>query len=411
MRLWVKNLILCFLCFGFCTLHAAHHKEQFSSAEHLFIGDELYLRLNLNEPEQKGLLLHLPNKLQLSYGEILALGDFYGPKPIASGPSLAEQRTRFMAAFNAFAHDEQAHEEVLNILQIVHKEQRFVFKKLQKNHSETDIYDKASSRFERQYNCATGGHCSKSTWWLYPGRYFWLKTINFDHFGDDSLLTYTIGHTLAVETAIKAHETGNISLLEEAYAMNAFASHFLSDRFSSGHLRAPRKALHQKVIPSILGDLLVQTMHDEECRYGLHVHDQWGNHWVAYGDDAYFNKQAAIHRHQQKKALQHSLDAIFFAYLTGVAMDDDAQQMAQFIPYPDEQNNQSNQDVAALFYWDESSKKLMRRVDVNNPFDAHWTSNWSGWHTLLEFNKKIANETIKAMLNIKNPIASCNPDH
>ena len=71
---------------------------------------------------------------------------------------------------------------------------------------------------------------------------------NMDHFGEDAWRTYKAGHTIALRKA-KAG-TRNPEKLKEAYMYDAFALHYLTDQFASGHVRSPREALNQ---PSTLG--------------------------------------------------------------------------------------------------------------------------------------------------------------
>ena len=57
----------------------------------------------------------------------------------------------------------------------------------------------------------------------FPG-YAGLAQINWDHFGDDARTAYNAGHATAIQRAIDGD-------LEGAYALNAFADHFLQDSF------------------------------------------------------------------------------------------------------------------------------------------------------------------------------------
>ncbi len=68
--------------------------------------------------------------------------------------------------------------------------------------------------------------------------YLGLAQINWDHFGADARTAYNAGHATAIQKAISGD-------LDGAYAMNAFADHFLEDSFSAGHLRTPRRLLHK----------------------------------------------------------------------------------------------------------------------------------------------------------------------
>jgi hypothetical protein len=64
-----------------------------------------------------------------------------------------------------------------------------------------------------------------------------LALHNIDHFGAEARLTYNAGHTLALDVASQGD-------LQKAYAINAFADHYLQDSFAAGHIRVPRSALY-----------------------------------------------------------------------------------------------------------------------------------------------------------------------
>ena len=71
--------------------------------------------------------------------------------------------------------------------------------------------------------------------------YVGLALINFDHFGADARIAYNAGHVEALEHAASGKSAQH---LETAYAISAFADHFLQDSFTSGHIRTPRQKLH-----------------------------------------------------------------------------------------------------------------------------------------------------------------------
>lgn len=60
-------------------------------------------------------------------------------------------------------------------------------------------------------------------------------------------MTYETGHGFAIQYA--AGTNSNLSL---AYAINAFADHYLQDSFSAGHVRTPRRLLHGLSVDSDL---------------------------------------------------------------------------------------------------------------------------------------------------------------
>ena len=73
-------------------------------------------------------------------------------------------------------------------------------------------------------------------------RYKDLAFKNVSHFshGGTALETWKRHHYDALMTAAKAGYFSNIDSLQRAYAINGFADHFLTDSFSSGHVRVPR---------------------------------------------------------------------------------------------------------------------------------------------------------------------------
>lgn len=83
--------------------------------------------------------------------------------------------------------------------------------------------------------------------------YLGLALINFDHFGEDARTAYKAGHLAALRQAASSKSPAN---LESAYALNAFADHFLEDSFAAGHLRVPRQKLHSpKILDWVKADV------------------------------------------------------------------------------------------------------------------------------------------------------------
>ena len=68
-----------------------------------------------------------------------------------------------------------------------------------------------------------------------------LAAKNFDHFQPQEEKAYLVGHQLVIEAAQNAAKKVNVEkkaqLLIEAYSIDAFTCHFLTDCFSSGHIR------------------------------------------------------------------------------------------------------------------------------------------------------------------------------
>lgn len=353
----------------------------FGGAEHMAIGDQVHLIFDNQLGSAGTQTLKLANGLKLSYGELVSLGDYYGlPNyPISKGLSSDDRKARFINAFNSFANNSKITNEVKQILAILHNQKKLIDEALARGEDPEKASKALSVENARKLNCITGGGCSDA-WFLSPGRYLELARTDFDHFSHNAWSSYQTGHAVAIEYAIAAHRTHDSKLLALAYAVNAFASHFLSDRFAAGHIRTPRTKLPNMVTPTLTGSLLAGFMHLEENTYGLHVRNKHGDYWMVYGDQAYYTEKNKTNREILRLAMQTSADQIFAAYKTGLVPMDSVEDL---IPFPIETNNNANQDISPLFYFDEKSNQLMRRVDISNPFDKHWTKNWWAWSTLI----------------------------
>lgn len=385
--------------------YASLSNSNFTSAEHVVMGNEIHIQLQAESRGEAGYIFHLPNGLDASYGDIISIVDLYGAaeKPISQGEGTYARKARFMAAFKTFAVNKTSSNETKQIIDTIHEEQKSICTGLAEGKKPEDIYKNIADDLDRRLNCITGGGCAKSSWWLNPGRYLKLSYNNLDHFGNNAYLSYQIGHSIAIEKAIAAHASGNIEQLKIAYAINAFASHFLADRFSSGHIRIPRMSLSNGVNPNIVGNILANYMHNEENQYGLHVYNKQGRHWIAYGDRSFLNPSYSEHRNILQQVLQNSADQIFAAYKNGVVPEDN---ITDYLPYPDEKAQQANNDISAMFYWDSKTKKFYRRCDLSNPYDKHWTDNWWGWSTLYELRDqngmRASDQAILALSNYSN---------
>ena len=356
------------------SLHAVDFHTLFESPEHVMAGDEVMPKI----------LLHLTNGLRLSFGDIVAMGDFYGTpeSPISLGTTDKERKSLFLSAFNSFAGSKDSTEETIKIVSAIHSERKMVADELAKGRSAEEVYSESSTERVKNWNCITGGACSGPVWFLAPGRYLLLAKTDYDHFGDNAVKAYLTGHQVALEEAVKANKTQDKKKLEHAYAMDAFACHFLTDRFSSGHMRTPRTELPDHVTPSLVGSLLAIFMHNEDSAHGLHVHNAQGDRWVAYGDAYYLDSRNKDNLVMTRNALQASIGEVTEAFSTGKIPA--VFKVLTLIPQVDESGSNANLDIAALFYFDTNSQELMRRSDLSDPYDHHWTSNWLGWSTLAQ---------------------------
>ncbi len=79
----------------------------------------------------------------------------------------------------------------------------------------------------------------------YAERYKNLALSNISHFshGGTSIQTWSIQHAEAIIASFDAGTNADSALLKSALIINAFADHFLTDSFSAGHIRVPRKEI------------------------------------------------------------------------------------------------------------------------------------------------------------------------
>jgi hypothetical protein len=134
--------------------------------------------------------------------------------------------------------------------------------------------------------------------------YLEVTTKNYDHFGWNNMKAYVKYHNMALVKAqqsyLKKTERPSESrvLLHQALIYNAFADHYLTDAFASGHIRVPRiqiKNWAASNLPgffrALRGDLLTMLMHDRESislrtnkEEGFLVENSFGDVWATRGD-------------------------------------------------------------------------------------------------------------------------------
>ena len=361
----------------------ADSTASFMGGEHVTIGDDIKIRLSLTDVPHNNVTFNMTNGASLSYGELLSLGDFYGVLgvPIATGKTLEEREARFKNVFDLVDIDPAAAPESAQLMDVLHNEVNYVQEAMSRGMSPKAAYEQISGDSIRQFNCITGGGCSPELWWTKLGRSSRLASSNYDHFGDNAVLAYEAGHRVAMNEAVTAYRTHDLTHLQRAYAMNALACHFLADRFATGHMRGPRVEMYEHVTPGDIGNVLMKFMHDEEST-GLNVHNAAGDRWRAYGDGFYFEPNNAPHKQHVTNVMQQSADEIFSAFQSGKIIDNS--KIPGMIPIPDEMNGVCKRDIAAMFIWDKNRQKILRRFDLDNPYACSWTSVWFGWSTLVK---------------------------
>ena len=352
----------------------------FEGGEHTLIGDSVMLRFpGADAPVRAGVSqLRLANGLQLTYGQIVALGgDFYGipDKPISDGQGDADQQQRFTNAFNSLATSADAATEAPKILAVMKIEIDAVTTSIFNGEQPSAAYERLGDSLSEKWNIITGGA------YLPPrlGRYLKLAFTNWDHFGTHAVDAYCAGHAVALNTALQAYNTQDplqrkgFQIL--AYAQNAFADHFLSDLFSSGHLRAPRRELHFDSTPSQAGDWLVRQMHDEDCHYGLNVSNRNGMSWKMYGDKRLQDNVNDYNMLAVEQAVQASADEVFATFATGNVPAKADYEALRYTPILNfDPNDKTN--TSPLWVTD-AKGNCSYRSSLNNLDSYSWTSLWT----------------------------------
>jgi hypothetical protein len=363
----------------------------FSSLEHQEVSNKLTLHFYDYNPKK---ILHLPNGLALTYSQIVMLaGDLLGdPQHPISNCKVDEREKCFNLQFYALAGNkdkegcENPRTQVLNLIDYYEEINVLLTDWRLQGKMDWEFYKEYGSLINKKLNRLTCGGSFISDYIPF-GNYLRLSANNFDHFQPDSLIAYKIGHQVALETALvgyKQKTQGNhhyaARLLELAYAQNAFANHFLSDSFASGHLRTPRRELDQQVkLPAIFNLLLANLMHDEDNRLGLNVVNEEGTSLIVYGDNYLFTQEAELQRIILIQAMQRSVDSIYDSFISGKLPNDFIE--LKLVPLF-EKIGQMDQS-SPLFKVENGI--LLKRKDSHNPNDFEWTADWSGLFTLLEF--------------------------
>ncbi|KJZ78429.1 hypothetical protein HIM_02467 [Hirsutella minnesotensis 3608] len=310
--------------------------------------------------------LTLSKGAKLSYGEISALaGDFYGTmNAISDGVSPEERAQNFERAFRTL--DGSSADAVKNILDHVKsRENQVIEEAIKKGREPSSGLSELGLSDELGFNKLTKGRDPIPSYWT-------LAEINWDHFGEDARTAYKTGHRMAIDFALKAENRKSAKNLYKAYAINAFADHFLHDCFSSGHLRVPRRALSG----SWRANWLSKLMHDEDSALGLEVENIRGDKWKAYGDSYRLDKVNARNLELCEEAVAKSIQEVFEAWEKGTDVKDDDFGALRIAPTLMSANRES-QALAPLFSPpDWPFDRLHRRATIAERGVHRYTNTW-----------------------------------
>jgi hypothetical protein len=374
-------------------------QPHFDTAEHAIIvwGLKLQTEAGLLDAAKAALPVATDSNFALTYGQFIALGgDFYGDPdhPVCTSPSPVLQ---FWKNFNSMVN---ARAEVQAILAVA---SRYEFGPISsavgQNRQPSGVYAALPttpphwvSDEDRAFDEATGGTPIQN------GRYLNLAFTNFDHFGLDAISCYRTGHALAQATAAKAKAitdpNARAKALLNAYAINAFADHFLTDLFAAGHMRTPRRKLFETAanyVTQVGAGLCAKQMHDEDNKFGVWVTNAVGDSWVAYGDARYRDTWNSAGRVMVKAAVQASMDDIWQSFTHGAMTDPNATAPLRYTasviteiaqPATGQRQRDDQRNWAPLFWWDPNRNVVMRRDVLFDPGNrafcdqGFWPSQW-----------------------------------
>ncbi len=363
------------------------------SAEHAWIGDRITLTFERGRQDAKDITLNTGGNRRLTYGQLIALGgDLYG---VVGAPiSTAKQpMSAFENAWNSLVWPAEG--ELAQILAVLDKEIATVAKFVDAGIEPSNAYKDLGDDLSGEWNRITGG--GTFFYAMYPmGRYLKLAAENWDHFTHFAVDAYQAGHNVAMDKAklikLEFHEDQWDFALEEAYAMNAFADHFLTDLFSAGHLRAPRKELYDTItlpIPGAganLGSLLVRCMHDEDSRLGLNVTNKNKDSWVAFGDKALRDSKSKANADMVTRAVQESADDVWRAFQGGEFETRALNYIPDLEAVADVSDGVKDPATAKNFspLFRVVDGVVAKRTNLEKTDDFTWTKDWYGWKTFLD---------------------------
>lgn len=369
----ITALLLCFSVTAFAEQHDVH--TFFKSIEHQWLGEQVNLEFpGIASVSTREHLLNLPNENKLSYGEIISLaGDYYGiPElPISDGQNLDERMRRFHEAFDTLANEgtpfrcdyDYCSNKILDVF-----EQELV--SYQKNRT-----DRMGSK---------GLDYLALVEYYTANNFLRLAITNWDHFLPTSLLAYEAGHAAAIEQALRARklasEADQTAALELAYAMNAFSDHFLTDMFSSGHLRVPRRQLYEQSSFASVAGLLAKQMHDEDGRVGLMAENHAGATWKMYGDGMLFVAGAEKNKDTVSQAIRTSIAEVANAFKNGVELPVEDYGVKKLVPIDLPKLNSSP------LYLLDLDGTVLARTPENSLCSYEWTPDWTGISQLLGYD-------------------------
>lgn len=260
--------------------------------------------------------------------------------------------------------------------------------------------------------------CDLTGFFSMPG-YLEVVSNNYNHFGWNNMLAYVDYHSQALQFAKQSFSEKETNpelsqqLLHKAIIYNAFADHYLSDAFSSGHIRVPRIQIKEwaknqlkGLFRSSRGDFLSMTLHNFESvnprtglEVGMRVQNAKGDIWMTRGDNKlnlYSNiKDPTVL--MPKRAIEESFKDILIAAEYG-DLPLGSYQASQLVPFqydsplieklsPDYHHVKKQQEVVNLFFL---STPMMQRFFFSKSDFAHMIDSLS--QIFYKFRLDISND-------------------
>ncbi len=342
--------------------------QGFISYEHELIGNAAKLHGIEKDSFQ------MDNGLELTFGQLVTMGDYFGKKNESIVLDLKTQKPisdylilerRFLDIYNSLSKG--SYPEGILILKEMEKEKKAIEDAIASGKSEHEAYSKICPIENIDLTLITEGF------------YLTLSSTNFDHFVNPGLKVaenaFFAGYRLALKTVENAYD---VESLKKAYAIYGFASHYLTDIFSAGHMRVPRFELWQQVKcvgATQISGLLALYQHQEDGFFGVNVKNKFAA-WTAYGDACLL--EHAGEENIAISAIQKGIDEIYNLFLKKSTLEECCLAMEDFLPIA------AGDNFSPLFKIDEKTNKVLRRKDVTDRFCKEYISNWYALTTLLK---------------------------
>ena len=287
-----------------------------------------------------------------NYGKIVALAfDYYGAmskeEVICFGTTEEERDRRFKAIFDSFwtSLDQEKLTDALNVITVEYVASVATFP------PSAGILGLSNKR------------------WIENPSAVKIGVWNFDHFGDCARLGYIAGQTMAIAeqripnrnilSSSDSQKTTDLSSSnhKKAIAVNAFANHFSTDLFSSGHMRVPRIEIYKACGSAYSAALTAMRMHDEDSYNGLPV-VVGDNYFMAYGDAFGMDSKSADNMIQMMRFVNASLSQVISGYQGNIS------DLLSTIPIP--QSPEQNTSTTCPLY--SVREDLLIRSPLNSLF-------------------------------------------